>query len=130
MPRWLVPGLVLGVKGYGEGTASYFCLGMAFFLLFFLLFFFFCLHFLFPMRVVLGECNENKNRQKSALPHKRLLGNLHASQLSATPKGTTRLLRLQVGDVSSLSPHPDVAGGGWAPLVAEGGPQVRWVPTG
>lgn len=56
-------------------------------------------------------------------------GSLHPSQLPATPKGTTQLLRLQVGDVSSLSPHPDVAGG-WAPLVAEGGPQVQRVPTG
>lgn len=73
--------------------------------------FFFCLHFLFPMRVSLGECNEIKNRQNSAVLHKGVLGSQHPSQLPVSPKGTTWLLRLQVGDISSLSPHSDVAGG-------------------
>lgn len=56
MPWWLVPGLVLGVKGYGEGIASYFCLGMAFFPFFFppFFFFFFLLTFSFPHESCIG----------------------------------------------------------------------------
>jgi len=72
--------------------------------------FFFCLHFLFPVRVLLGECNEIKNRQNSAFLCKGVLGSLRPSQLPLAPKGTTRLLGLQVGDVSLLCPHPGVAG--------------------
>lgn len=63
----------------------------------------------------MGECNYVKNRQNSAPLRNEASGSLYLSQLPATLKGTAQLLRLQVGDVSSLSPPPRC---GCAPLVA------------
>lgn len=56
--------------------------------------FIFCLHFLFPLGILLGECNEIKNRKNSALLRKGVPGSLHPSQPPTTPRGTTQLLRL------------------------------------
>lgn len=54
---WLLP----APKRQPSNRGFYFSLGLAFFFSSFL----FCLHFLFPMGDLLGECNEIKNRQNS-----------------------------------------------------------------